>query len=99
MNILELLKENKKYKDIINYIKTTDNQNIYIGNCAVNVSKMLASLTFLETNNFVVYTCTDTFEASKAFEVFVDLLGTDSVSFFPVEEFISTDLVASSSEF
>ncbi len=99
MNILELLNNTKKYKEIINYIKNTKNENIYIGNCAVNLSKMIASLTYLETKQFVVYTCTDTFEASKAFEIFVDLLGTDNVSFFPVEEFISNDLVASSSEF
>lgn len=100
MNILELLKNESKYSKIIDAFKNASiHDNIYIGNCAVNVSKMLASLTFLEKKQFVIYVCKDTFEASKAFEEFTDLLGTDFVSFFPVEEFISTDLVASSSTF
>lgn len=100
MNILELLKNESKYNKIIETLKNAKlYDNIYIGNCSVNVSKMLASLTFLEKQQFVIYVCKDTFEASKAFEEFTDLLGTDFVSFFPVEEFISTDLVASSSTF
>ena len=99
MDILQIIKKEKKYQNIIDDIINDDKKNIYIGNCCVNISKILASIAFKESNRFIIYTCTDTFEASKAFEMFVDLLGTDSVSFFPVEEFISTDLVASSSEF
>lgn len=100
MNILEILQKEKKYQDIVNTIKEAEkHNNIYIGNCCINISKMLAALTFNETNNYVIYICSDTFEASKAYEMFVDLLGTDLVSFFPVEEFISNDIVASSSEF
>lgn len=99
MNILELIKNKKKYRDVLDYIKNAEKENIYIGNASINISRMIASQTFLNNNKFLIYTCTDTFEASKAYEVFVDLIGTDNVSFFPVEEFISTDLVASSSEF
>lgn len=100
MDILKLIGEQPKYKKIIDTInKSLPHTNIYIGNACVNISKILAAKTFLESKNVVVYICSDTFEASKAFEMFVDLLGTDYVSFFPVEEFISTDLVASSSEF
>ena len=99
MNILDIINSKKKYKDIVEYINSANKENIYIGNASVNVSKILASTVFLNSNKFLVYTCTDTFEASIAYEVFVDLIGTDNVSFFPVEEFISNDLVASSSEF
>lgn len=100
MNILEILKNEKKYQEIINTIDKSNKQdNIYIGNCCVNISRMLAALTFLQTNNNVVYICTDTFEASKTYEMFVDLVGSENVSFYPTEEFISNDIVASSSEF
>lgn len=99
MDLLQIIKKEKKYQNILNDIINQDLKNIYIGNCCINISKILAALSYIESNRFVIYTCSDTFEASKAFEMFVDLLGTDSVSFFPVEEFISTDLVASSSEF
>ena len=99
MDILQIIKKEKKYQNILNDIINKDLKNIYIGNCCVNISKILAALSYIETNRFVIYTCSDTFEASKAFEMFVDLLGTDSVSVFPVEEFISTDLVASIKSF
>ncbi len=100
MDILKFFNQNSKYYKIIQTIKSAKtNENIYFGNTCVNLSKILAATTFLETNNFLVYICDDTFEASKAFEVFIDLLGAEKVSFFPVEEFISTDLIASSSEF
>ncbi|MGM9899616.1 MAG: transcription-repair coupling factor [Bacilli bacterium] len=100
MDILELLHQHPKINKVINQIASAkSHENIYIGNTCVNVSKMIASMVFKQTNSFVVYVCDDTFEASKAFEVFTDLLGNESVSFFPVEEFISTDLIASSSEF
>jgi len=100
MDILALIEQNKKYKNIIDTIATIHkSSNIYIGNSCVNISRILAAEAFAKTKQFVVYVASDTFEASKAFEMFVDLLGAESVSFFPVEEFISTDLVASSSEF
>lgn len=100
MNILDFISKSKKYNKIIQQIKNAkDIENIYLGNTCVNISKIIASNVFLETNNFVIYVCDDTFEASKAFETFTDLLGSEKVSFFPVEEFISTDLIASSSEF
>ena len=97
MNILDYLKKQQKYNNILNDLK--DNQNIYIGNIASNATKYLTSLIFQKTNKSVVYVCENIYEASKSFEVLADILGTDNVSFFPVEEFISLDLVASSSAF
>lgn len=97
MNILDYLKTQDKYKTILNDLK--DNQNIYIGNIASNATKYLTSLIYKKTNKSVIYVCENIYEASKSFEVLADILGTDNVSFFPVEEFISLDLVASSSAF
>ena len=97
MNILDYLKTQNKYKNILDNLK--DNQNIYIGNIASNATKYLTSLIYKKTNKSVIYVCENIYEASKSFEVLADILGTDNVSFFPVEEFISLDLVASSSAF
>ena len=97
MNILDYLKTQDKYKTILNDLK--DNQNIYIGNISSNATKYLTSLIYKKTNKSVIYVCENIYEASKSFEVLADILGTDNVSFFPVEEFISLDLVASSSAF
>lgn len=97
MDILNYLKNQTKYQKVLDLIKSK--QNIYLGNCATNASKMLSSLIFSTQKRNVIYVCENIFEASKAFEVFCDLLGNEKVSFFPVEEFISFDLVASSSSF
>ena len=97
MNILDYLVKQNKYKNILDNLK--DNQNIYIGNIASNASKYLTALIYNQTKQNILYVCENIYEASKSFEVLADILGTDNVSFFPVEEFVSLDLVASSSAF
>lgn len=100
MNILNFLEKKAKYMNIINNILETNNkQNIYVGNAACNLSRMLAALTFLKTHKNVVYIAENIYEASKAYETFCDLLDENSISFFPQEEFISSELVASSLTF
>lgn len=100
MNILDFLQTKSKYKNVINKIlEPSSNKNIYIGNAANNLSKMLAAITFLKTNQNIVYVAENIYEASLAYEMFCDLLGQNDVSFFPVEEFISSELVASSLTF
>ncbi len=100
MNILNFLEKKAKYMNIINSIlESKDNQNIYVGNAACNLSRMLAAITYLKTNQNIVYIAENIYEASKAYETFCDLLDEESVSFFPQEEFISSELVASSLTF
>ena len=103
MNILEFLQTKSKYNsvidEIVNNLDSNTNTNIYIGNAAGNLSKMLAAITYLKTKQNIIYVTENIYEASKAYETFVDLLSEDEVSFFPVEEFISSELVASSLTF
>ena len=97
MDILKFLKNQSKYKDAL--IDIDKFNSVYIGNCASNLSKMLATLYFEEKNKNIIYVCEDIFQASKAYEIISDMVGADFVSFFPVEEFISSELVASSQTF
>lgn len=100
MNILNFLEQKAKYMKVINSIlNQNSNQNIYVGNAACNLSRMLAALTYKKTNQNIIYVTENIYEASKAYETFCDLLEEDKVSFFPVEEFISSELVASSLTF
>ena len=100
MNILNFLEQKAKYMNVINTILGENTkQNIYVGNAACNLSRMLAALTYLKSNQNIVYIAENIYEASKAYETFCDLLDEDSVSFFPQEEFISSELVASSVTF
>lgn len=100
MNILNFLEKKAKYMNLINdIIEENNKQNIYVGNAACNPSRMLAAITYLKTGKNIVYIAENIYEASKAYETFCDLLEEDSVSFFPQEEFISSELVASSLTF
>lgn len=100
MNILNFLEKKAKYMSLINNIIEENNkQNIYVGNAACNPSRMLAAITYLKTGKNIVYIAENIYEASKAYETFCDLLDEESVSFFPQEEFISSELVASSLTF
>ena len=100
MNILNFLEKKAKYMSLINNIIEENNKkNIYVGNAACNPSRMLAAITYLKTGKNIVYIAENIYEASKAYETFCDLLDEESVSFFPQEEFISSELVASSLTF
>ncbi len=102
MNYLDLLKLNLSFKNTfenINNINNTHTENIYLSECATNLSKMLASYLFNQKKQNIIYITPSIYEASKAYEVMCDIAGTDNVSFFPVEEFISSELVATSESF
>ena len=74
MNILNFLEQKAKYMNVINAILGENTkQNIYVGNAACNLSRMLAALTYLKSNQNIVYIAENIYEASKAYETFCDL--------------------------
>ena len=102
MNYLDILKLKTSYKDVFEQIKDINSKettNIYLTECASNLSKLLASYLFSKLDKPIIYITSSIYEASKAYEVICDMIGTDNVSFFPVEEFISSELVATSEAF
>ena len=102
MKTLDIFKLNHQFVKVYNKILSLDTQdtvNVYLTECAQNLSKYLASKMFSDKGETVIYITSSIYEASKAYEVLVDILGTDNVSFFPVEEFISSEMVASSDAF
>ncbi len=102
MKYLSLLKRKSKYQKVFDELlnlKLDKKQNIYISECANNLSKLFATGLFLEKNENVIYVTSSIYEASRAYEIICDMAGTDNVSFFPVEELISSELVATSEAF
>ena len=102
MKTLDIFKLNHQFVKVYNKIlslDTSDTRNVYLTECAQNLSKYLASKMFNDKDETVIYITSSIYEASKAYEVLVDISGTDNVSFFPVEEFISSEMVASSDAF
>ena len=100
MNIREYIYQNEKIDRITNnIIEASNHNNIYIGNSSNNFSKMLVTSYFLKTNKTTVYLTSNIYHATKAYDVFLEFLGKEKVSFFPGDEFISQEMVASSNMF
>lgn len=102
MKYIDLLNLKTKYSEVFHKIldeKIDETKNIYISECASNVAKLFATKYFLEKNETIIYVTSSIYEASKAYEVLLDMVGTDFVSFFPAEEFISSQMVATSEAF
>ena len=100
MKIQEYIYNNQKINNITDKIINASNyNNIYIGNVSDNYSKMLAANYFLKSNKTVIYLTSNIYHAQRAYDTFLDYLGKEKVSFFPGEEFVSQEMVASSNTF
>ena len=85
MEYLSLLKRKSKYTSVYNEllnIKQDNTKNIYISECAHNLSKLITSGLFKEKNQNIIYITSSIYEASRAYEILCDMIGTDFVSFF-----------------
>ena len=76
-----------------------ENERILINNVNENLAAVLIS-SFLNTTkqNMLVVTA-NLFQAQKTYDKLVQVLGEEHVYFFPMDEFISAEMLASSSEF
>ncbi len=102
MKYLDLVHFDAQYAKIIQQIVNLEvdkTLNIYLSECAQNVTKLFTSYLFNKKNQTIIYVAQSVYEASRAYEVLSDILGTDKVSFFPVEEFVSSELVATTAAF
>lgn len=98
MNILDYFQREIKYHNIVEAINN-DTKNIQINNVSSNASKMLVASKFQKKEETIVVVYPNIYYANRAYEDYIELLGADKISFFPVEEFISSELVSSSSAF
>lgn len=102
MKFIDLMNIKSMYSNVYRQVESLNletTENIYLSECAPNVSKLIASKYFLEKKQNIIYVTQSIYEASKAYEVICDMVGTDFVSFFPAEEFISSEMVATSDAF
>ena len=95
---IELLKLFPKYQKII-YDKLINGNNIVFANAATNMTKTVVAASFKANNNSFVVVYPNIYYANLAYLDYLDLLEADEVSFFPVEEIVSSELIASSSDF
>lgn len=100
MNYIDYINKNTKINRVVKEIDIASNyNNIYLGNVSSNFGKMIVANYFLKNQQTVIYITSDIYHATKAYDVFLDLLGKENVSFFPGEEFVSSKMIASSNIF
>lgn len=99
MTTLEFIKRNKKVNDVTIAIENTKDKDIYLGNVSQNIGKLIIANHFLRNKKTIIYMASTIYDVTKAYDTFLDLLGKENVSFFPGEEFVSSEIVASSNMF
>ena len=98
MNILEYLNITPKYQKILTEL-SKNFKNIQINNASKNISKALICKMYQENPQNIVVVYPNIYYANIAYEDYIELMGADKISFFPVEEFITLDLVSSSNAY
>ncbi|QVK21271.1 transcription-repair coupling factor [Mycoplasmatota bacterium] len=77
---------NKKYNTLV--LDTTSDFNI-----------MLIASTFIERNEQIIVVAPNIYKAQQLYDSLIEILGVNSVSFFPADEFVTVEMLASSNEF
>ena len=96
-DINKYINEHKKYDDVIKKIE--ESKNSYIYNAANSIQKLLTLKLFNKTKETIIVVYPNIFEASKAYEDYLELTEADQISFFPVEELVASELIASSNTY
>ena len=96
-DIIKYFNNTSKYQNILEKVTVSKNTCLY--NCASNIQKLFSLELFnkTKTTTFIVYP--NIYEATIAYEDYLELTEAEKISFFPVEELVASELVASSNEY
>ena len=95
--LLEYAVNTEFYKDFINKIETLDEVHIENSNDNINLLSLL--VLFQQKNENMVLVTPNLYKAQKLFDSLSSLLPDEQISFFPQDEFITTEMLAMSTEF
>ena len=97
LDIVQYFNSHIKYDKIVD--KVLESKTTYIYNAANTIQKLLTFKLFNKINKTIVIVYPNIFEASKAYEDYLELTEADQISFFPVEELVASELIASSNTY
>jgi transcription-repair coupling factor (superfamily II helicase) len=95
--ILEYIEKTPYFKNILQ--KYTENDEIKITNTNDPVSVLVMAYLFRKVKDNVILVVPNLYKAQKLNELLLQILDEEEVSFFPQDEFITTEMLAMSSEF
>ncbi|MDF2699647.1 MAG: mfd [Haloplasmataceae bacterium] len=85
-------------KDLHNKLKSKK-KKMLLTNVNENLSSVLLADLYLNGKNNIMVVTPNLFQAQKAYDKLLQVLGEEHVHFFPMDEFISAEMLASSNEF
>lgn len=96
-NILNYFKKKEKYQTIVDNITKSKNSGLY--NSSLNIQKLITIELFKKTNKTIVLVYPNIYEATLAYEDYLELTEADKISFFPIEELVASEIIASSDNY
>ena len=98
MNIIKLLNNIESVKTFEGVIKK-NSFNIFAYNSVTNSDIYLTYKAFIEADETIFYICSNIYKATQAYEAFVNIAGIDNVNFYVMDDFSSSEILASSNEY
>lgn len=105
-NIIDLFKEINVVTDFGNNLiknyspkdSSLGEYNYLVNNISPHGGYLLTSFAFSRMKKTILYVASNLYQANKAYDKFIKLVGYDNVCLYVVDEFVSTELVAVSSD-
>lgn len=96
-NVLDFFENNKVQE--INDELNKNNSRILLCNSSEQHNILLASYLYNKNNDYIIYVTSNNYFASKAYDLFVKILGYESVNLYLFGEVVATEVDATSKEF
>ncbi len=78
---------------------TGQNEKLLLNNVNENLVSLITSYLYNRINQNIMIVTSNLYQAQKTYDKLVQMLGEQHVHFFPMDEFISAEMLASSNEF
>lgn len=95
--ILDYIQKTSFFKEILH--KFRQNEELHITNTNTNISLLVLLYLFQKESKNILVVTPNLYQAQKVFDQLSNLLEGDAVSFYPQDEFITTEMLAMSTEF
>lgn len=95
--ILEYIGKTPYFKDLLK--KYTTNEELFITNTNDNISLLMLIYLFHKNNESILIVTPNLYKAQKVYDNLSNLLNEEHLSFYPQDEFITTEMLAMSKEF
>lgn len=96
--LVKFMNEQSKLIELSSALEKS-NQRILLKNLNDNLASIVISNLFKEVNDNMMIVTSNLYQAQKFYDKIVQVLGSEHVHFFPMDEFISAEMLASSDDF